>query len=256
MADIHKTAIVSSDVQLGANVKIGPFTIIEGNVIIGDGTQIDAHVLIGKNTTIGKDCRVFHSAVVGEIPQDLKFGKEETCTIVGDRTKIREFVTIHRGTDNRCKTVIGSDCLLMVYVHVAHDVIVGNNVILANNVTLAGHVSVGDFAIIGGLTAVHQFVNIGAHIMIQGLSKVSKDVPPYIMAAGEPFRYNKLNSIGLRRRGFSRETLKAIKEAYKLIYNSEMNVSDAILELEKAENIPEVKSIVDFIKASERGIIR
>ncbi len=256
MTEIHNTAIISEYAEIGKDVKIGPFTIVEDNVKIGDGTHINAHVLIGKNTTVGKDCRIFHSAVVGEIPQDLKFAGEETFTIIGDRTVIREFVTIHRGTDDKWKTVIGSDCLLMAYVHVAHDVEVGNNVILANGATLAGHVTVDDFAIIGGLVGIHQFTKIGCHVMIGGGFRISKDVPPYVRAGGEPLRFSGLNAVGLKRRGFTRNSIKELKDAYNLIFNSNLNVSEAVRELQAKENCDEVKKILEFISKSERGIIR
>ena len=212
--------------------------------------------MIGEHTTIGKDCQFFHSAVVGEVNQDLKYAGEDTETIIGDRTVVREFCTIHRGTDDRWKTVVGSDCLLMAYVHVAHDVIVGDKVILANNVTLAGHVIVEDNVIIGGLTGVHQFSKIGAHAMVGGGFRVAKDIPPYIVASGEPIRFTGLNHIGLRRRGFSRESIKELKEAYKLIFNSEFNVTDAVAEINKSSYCDEVKNILDFIAESDRGIIR
>ena len=256
MTEIHNTAIISEYAEIGKDVKIGPFAIVEDNVKIGDGTHINAHVLIGKNTTVGKDCRIFHSAVVGEIPQDLKFAGEETFTIIGDRTVIREFVTIHRGTDDKWKTVIGSDCLLMAYVHVAHDVEVGNNVILANGATLAGHVTVDDFAIIGGLVGIHQFTKIGCHVMIGGGFRISKDVPPYVRAGGEPLRFSGLNAVGLKRRGFTRNSIKELKDAYNLIFNSNLNVSEAVRELQAKENCDEVKKILEFISKSERGIIR
>jgi UDP-N-acetylglucosamine acyltransferase len=180
MTEIHETAIIGKSVELGKDVKIGPYAIIRDNVNIGDRVQIDSHALICEETTIGADSRVFHSAVVGEVNQDLKYKGEKTATIIGERTNIREFVTIHRGTDDKWKTVVGNDCLLMAYVHVAHDVEVGNNVILANSATLAGHVVVDDFAIIGGLVGVHQFVKIGKHVMIGGGFRCVKDVPPRV----------------------------------------------------------------------------
>ena len=256
MSQVHETAIIGKNIELGKNVVIGPYTIIRDNVKIGDNTRIDAHALIGEHTTIGEDCKIFHSAVVGEVNQDLKYDGEATETIIGDRTVIREFCTIHRGTDDTWKTVVGSDCLLMANVHVAHDVIVGNNVILANVVTLAGHCTVGDHAIIGGLTGVHQFSKIGAHVMIGGGYRVVKDIPPFIIASGEPIRYAGLNVIGLRRRGFTREAMKELKEAYKLIFNSEFNVSDAVVEINKSPYCDEVKNVLEFIAESDRGIIR
>ncbi len=256
MSQVHKTAIIGNNVTLGKDVKIGPYTIIRDNVTIGDNTQIDAHVLIGEMVTIGDACRVFHSAVVGEDNQDLKYDGEKTETIIGDRTTIREFTTIHRGTDDKWKTVVGSDCLLMAYSHVAHDVVVGDHVILANNATLAGHVTLGDYVIIGGLTAVHQFVKIGAHVMVGGCYRVIKDIPPFIRAAGEPMSFKGLNTIGLRRRGFKKEVLKELKHAYKLIYRSDYNVSDAVKKIQEEDNCKEVETILAFIENSDRGLIR
>ena len=256
MTNIHPTAIIGKNVKFGHDVSIGPYTIIRDNVKIGDRTQIHAHALIGELTTIGEDCRIFHSAVVGEVNQDLKYNGEATQTIIGDRTIIREFCTIHRGTKDKWKTTVGADCLLMAYAHVAHDVEVGCNVILANAATLAGHVTVGDFAIIGGLTGIHQFCKIGAHAMIGGGFRVTKDIPPYIRAAGEPIRFSGVNIIGLRRRGFSKESIKELKHAYNLIFNSNFNVSGAVAEIKKSDHCDEVKSILKFIEKSDRGIIR
>ncbi len=256
MAKIHETAIIGKDVILGEDVTIGPFTIIRNNVKIGDRTRIDAHVLIGDLVTIGEDCRVYHSAVIGEDNQDLKYKGEKTETIIGDRTIIREFCTIHRGTDDKWKTVIGSDCLLMAYAHVAHDVVVGDKVILANNATLAGHVEVGEYAIIGGLTAVHQFCKVGMHTMIGGCYRVIKDVPPYVTAAGEPIRFTGLNAIGLRRRKFPKAVIKELKNTYKLIFKSGLNVSAAVEKIQQTENAQEVQNVLDFIEKSDRGIIR
>ncbi len=256
MATIHETAIIGKNVLLGEDVTIGPYTIIRDNVKIGDRTRIDAQALIGDLVTIGKDCRVFHSAVIGEDNQDLKYNGEKTETIIGDRTTIREFCTIHRGTDDKWKTVVGADCLLMAYAHVAHDVVVGDKVILANNATLAGHVEVGEYAIIGGLTAVHQFCKIGKHTMIGGCYRVIKDVPPYVIAAGEPMRYAGLNVIGLRRRKFSKEAIKELKQSYKLLLKSDLNVSDAVKKIQETDHGQEVQNVLDFIEKSDRGIIR
>lgn len=256
MTEIHETAIIGKNVELGKDVKIGPYSIIKDNVKIGDKTQVDSHVLICNDTTIGSECHFFHSAVVGEINQDLKYNGERTFTIIGDRTRVREFCTIHKGTDDKWKTVVGSDCLLMAYVHVAHDVVVGDNVILANNATLAGHVEVDEYAIIGGLVGVHQFVKIGKHVMVGGGSGVRKDIPPYIIAGGEPLRYSGLNLIGLRRRGFSKESIKELKEAYNILYNSGLNVTDATAQLSEKDNCAEVKDLLEFISKSDRGIIR
>ncbi len=254
---IHPTAIISEKATIGQNVKIGPYSWIQENVTIGNGCEIGAHVVIAPATTIGKDCKIYHSASIGEVPQDLKFHGEITSTEIGDRTVIREFVTIHRGTEDRWKTVVGSDCLLMAYAHVAHDCIIGNHCILANAVTAAGHVVIDDWAIIGGMVGIHQFVKIGCHAIVGGGWRTPKDVPPYIMAAGDPLRYTGINLVGLKRRGFSKESLKVIKIIYNLIYRSKFNVSDAVAEIKNTvESTDEVKTILDFIENSNRGIIR
>jgi UDP-N-acetylglucosamine acyltransferase len=257
MVKIHPTAIVDSGAQIGENVSIGPYSVISGNVEIGDNCQIGTQTVILPGARIGRDCKIFHHAVISEIPQDLKFAGEETTAEVGDRTVIREFVTINRGTSQHWRTVVGSDCLLMAYVHVAHDCIVGNHVIMANAVNLAGHVEVEDWVIIGGMVGVLQFSRIGQHSIIGGQYRVSKDVPPYIMAAREPLSYEGLNRVGLKRRNFPSETILALKRAYNLIYNSEYNVSDAIRKIEETPDlmIPEVRNIIEFIRKSSRGII-
>mgnify|MGYP006278358805 CR=1 FL=1 len=256
MADIHPTAIIGDNVEIGENVEIGPYAIIEDNVKIGNGCQIKSYANILSYTKIGDNSRIFQHSVIGEIPQDLKFGGEKTETIIGKNTTIREFVTINRGTKDRQRTVIGDDCLLMAYVHVAHDCLVGDNVILANAATLAGHVTVEDWAILGGLFAVHQFVRIGRHSFCGGHFRTTKDIPPYILAADEPIKYKGLNVVGLRRRGFSPEARKKIKRAYKLIYRSKYNVSDAVEKIKKEfERTPEIENILKFMDSSDRGII-
>lgn len=256
MADIHPTAIIGDNVEIGENVEIGPYAIIEDNVKIGNGCQIKSYANILPYTKIGDNSRIFQHSVIGEIPQDLKFGGEKTETIIGKNTTIREFVTINRGTKDRQRTVIGDDCLLMAYVHVAHDCLVGDNVILANAATLAGHVTVEDWAILGGLFAVHQFVRIGRHSFCGGHFRTTKDIPPYILAADEPIKYKGLNVVGLRRRGFSPEARKKIKRAYKLIYRSKYNVSDAVEKIKKEfERTPEIENILKFMDSSDRGII-
>jgi len=257
MVNIHPTALVDPKAQLGENVNIDAYAVVGPNVIIGDGSQIKPHAVILPGTRLGRECKVYSHAVIGEIPQDLKFGGEETTAEIGDRTVIREFVTINRGTCQHWRTVVGSDCLLMAYVHVAHDCIVGDHVIFANAVNLAGHVKVEDWAIIGGMTGVHQFVNIGCHVMVGAHYRVSKDVPPYIIAGRDPLVYEGLNLIGLKRRGFKSETIQAIHQAYDIIYRSGLNVSDAVRKLEELNDpLPEVQHIIEFIRKSERGIIR
>ena len=254
---IDPRSVVSPEAKIGENVKIGPFTLIEDDVVIGDNTEIGSNVLIASGTRIGKNCKVFHGASLGTIPQDLKFKGEKTTLEIGDNTIIREFCMLNRGTAYSGKTVIGSNCFLMAYVHVAHDCVIGNNVILANAVNLGGHVVIEDWVIIGGMVPVHQFVRIGQHAFIGGGYRVTKDVPPYIMAGREPLRFEGLNIVGLKRRNFPPETIKKIELAYKIIYQSNLTVSKAIEEIPKRINmIPEVENIINFIKASKRGIIR
>jgi UDP-N-acetylglucosamine acyltransferase len=225
-------------------------------VEIGDHTRIDSNARIGYGARIGENCHIFHGAVISEIPQDLKFQGEETIAAIGDRTMIREYVTIHRGTKNREKTMVGCDCLIMAYAHVAHDCFVGNHVILANTVQLGGHVTVDDFAYIGGMTGVHQFTHIGKHAFIGGGFRCVQDVPPYILAAGEPLKYTGLNVVGLRRRGFSSETINQLKEVYRLIYRSEFNVSQALEQIQSGfEFSDEIREVVSFIQQSKRGIV-
>lgn len=256
MANIHPTAIVDSSAQLGDDVAVGPFSVIENDVIVGSGTQIASHVFIGSGTRLGTNCRVMKGAVLGTDPQDLKFAQEKTWLMIGDNTTIREFCTLNRGTKHSLKTVVGSHCLLMAYVHVAHDCRIGDNVILANAVNMAGHVTIEEYASVGGMSPIHQFVKIGKHAFIGGGMKVRKDVPPYILAAGEPLKFSGINRVGLTRRGFSQDVLIQLRRAYKAIYRSNLNVSQAVSQInETMEIIPEIKEILDFINNSERGII-
>jgi UDP-N-acetylglucosamine acyltransferase len=253
---IHSTAILSPDAQLGENVSIGPYSVINNDVQIGDNTQIENFVTVGEGTKIGHDCRIFHGAVVGEIPQDLKFGGERTQTIVGNHTTIREYVTINKGTVALGRTELGSHVLLMAYVHIGHDSIVGDHVIFANQVTLGGHVEVGDWVSLGGGVLVHQFSKIGSHAFVAAGFRVVQDVPPYILAAGEPLRFAGINKIGLERRGFSTETRQAIKKAYRKYFRSGTNRADALKAIEKDENTSdELEQIISFIQKSERGVI-
>jgi UDP-N-acetylglucosamine acyltransferase len=254
---IHKTAIISSKADIGKKVTIGPYTVIEDDVVINDGCEISSSALIASGTRIGKNCRVFHGAVLGTIPQDLKFGGEITTLEIGENTTIREFATLNRGTEDRWKTVVGNNCLLMAYSHIAHDCRLGNNVIIANSVNMAGHVTIDDFAGIGGVSPVHQFVRIGKHAFIGGASKVSKDVPPFVLAMGEPFRYAGLNRVGLTRRGFSDATLSTIKDAYRIIFQSNLNIKESLQRVnDEIELIDEVQDILKFFQDSDRGIIR
>jgi len=256
-ASIHPSAIVHPDATIAENVNIGPYAWIREDVIIGPDCEIGSHVILLPGVRLGKSCQVYHHAVLGEVPQDLKFGGEKTTAEIGDRTVIREFVTINRGTQARGATRVGSDCLLMAYTHVAHDCVLGNHVIMSNAASLAGHIDVEDWVIISGLVGVHQFCRIGQHSMIGGLYRVTKDVPPYIIAANEPLAFCGLNVVGLKRRGFPADTIQALKKAYQLIYRSSHNVTDAVRILEQHDNrIPEVQNILDFIQKSERGIIR
>lgn len=254
---INPLAHISPNAVLGNNVTVDPFAVIHDNVHIGDGTHIMSGAIIMSGTTIGKDCKVFPGAVLGAIPQDLKFIGEKTTVEIGDNTTIRECVTINRGTQDKWKTVVGSNCLIMAYTHIAHDCIVGNNVILANTVQVAGHVEIGDFATIGGLSAAAQFTKIGMHTYISGNSMIMKDVPPYIKAGRNPLSYAGVNAVGLQRRGYSPEAINGIHEAYRCIYNRGFNISQALELIEK--ELPageETNSIVSFIKDSKRGIIK
>ncbi len=250
-------AYIHPEAKIAKNVVIEPFVNIEKNVVIGEGSWIGSNVTIMEGTRIGKNCKIFPGAVLGAIPQDLKFEGEETTAEIGDNTTIREFVTINRGTKANRKTVVGSNCLIMAYVHIAHDCIVGDRVILANAATLAGHVEVGDWAIIGGLSAVHQFSKIGKHVIISGGTLVRKDVPPYTKAAREPISYVGVNSIGLRRRGFTTEQISQIQEIYRIIYLKKLNRSQAIDMIEaEMSATAERDEILSFIQSSSRGIMK
>jgi UDP-N-acetylglucosamine acyltransferase len=254
---ISPLAHISTDAVIGKNVKVDPFAVIHEGVTIGDDTHIMSNVVIMAGTSIGKKCFVFPGAVIGAIPQDLKFVGEKTSVEIGDHTTIRECVTISRGTKDRWKTVVGKNCLIMAYAHIAHDCIIGNNVILANAVQLAGHVEVGDFAIIGGLSGAAQFIRIGAHTYIAGDAVINKDVPPYIRAGRLPLSYVGVNSVGLQRRGFSTETINEILEMYRNIYNRGLNTSQALEFVENELPASEEKdTIVSFIRESKRGIIK
>lgn len=256
MSNIHKTSIVHSKADIADNVIIGPYCIIEKNVVIKEGTVIKPYVQIKSNTSIGKNNTIFQGSVIGEVPQDLKYKDEETFLEIGDYNTIREFCTLNKGTDYAYKTIIGSNCLLMAYAHVAHDCVVGDKVILANGVQLGGHAEIGFHATIGGMTPVHQFCKVGKHAFVGGGRLVLQDVPPYILATGEPLQYSGINSIGLRRRDFDSESRSLIKKVYKLIYKSNLNTKDAINSIKDNFNLTkEIKEIINFIDNSERGII-
>jgi len=254
---ISPLAHIHPEAKIGKDVKIDPFVVIDAGVEIGEGTHIMSHAVIMKNTVIGKFCNIFPSAVLGAIPQDLKFDGEITFVQIGDHTTIREFVTVNRGTKDKWKTIVGSNCLLMAYCHIAHDCILGDHVIIANSVQLAGHVEIGDYARIGGMSAAIQFSKIGAHSYIAGGTEVIKDVPPYIKAGRSPLSYVGVNSVGLQRRGFTPEKINSILEIYRNIYMRGLNISQATQFIEKElPDSEEKKEILQFIKESKRGILK
>ena len=255
---IHPTAIISSDANLEEGVEIGPYVIIGSDVKVGKNTVIGPHTVIDDFTQIGENCHIFQFCSIGAPPQDLKFGGEKTHVVIGNFNTIREFVTIHRSTTSDIGvTMIGDHNLIMAYCHVAHNCKLGNNVIMSNAATLAGHVNVEDYAIISGLTGVHQFCRIGAHCMIGGCSAAVKDIPPYTIAQGNHAKLFGLNLIGLKRRNFSENTIKAISEAYRIIFRSKLRLEDAIKKAEsEVEKLPEVNHFIKFIKESERGVCR
>lgn len=254
---VHPLAHIHPDAKIGANVEIGPFVSIDGDVEIGEGTWIGPNVTIFDGARIGKNCRIFSGAVISAIPQDLKFEGERTTAEIGDNTIIREFVTVNRGTKAYNKTTVGSNCLLMAYVHIAHDCVVGNHVILANSVNLAGHIVVEDFAILEGVVAVQQFVRIGAHSFVAGGSLVRKNVPPFVKAAREPLSYAGINSVGLRRRGFNPEMINSIQDIYRIIFQKGYSNSKAISVVEaEISPSPERDEILNFIRSSTKGIMK
>jgi UDP-N-acetylglucosamine acyltransferase len=254
---ISTLAYIHPNAQIGEHVTIEPFAVVYENTQIGDNTWIGPHAVIMQGARIGRDCKIHAGAVISNIPQDLKFKGEETVAIIGDRTIIRECATVNRGTADKDKTEVGEDCLLMAYVHVAHDCVLDNHCILSNGVQLAGHVEVGYHAILGGTSAVHQFVKIGAHAMIGGGSLVTKDVPPYIIAARYPVDFEGVNLVGLRRRGFSNQQITQIQEVYRLVYQSGLNTTQALEEIETTlETSEERDLILNFIKSATRGIVK
>lgn len=254
---IQPLAYVNPEAKIADNVVIEPFVTIHKNVEIGEGTWIGSNVTIMEGARIGKNCRIFPGAVISAIPQDLKFNGEKSLVEIGDNVTIRECVTINRGTNDRGTTKIGNNCLIMAYAHIAHDCVVGDHVILANAVQLAGHVVVGNYAILGGLSAVHQFVKIGPHVMISGGSLVRKDVPPYTKAAREPLSYEGVNSIGLRRRGFTPEKISEIQEIYRNMYLRGLNNAKALAKIEtEMPATQERDEIISFIRDSDRGVMK
>jgi UDP-N-acetylglucosamine acyltransferase len=257
VAQIHPTALVDPAAELASGVTVGPYSIIEGRVTIGPGTRIGPHVIIRDFTTIGANCRIFQFAVLGEIPQDLKFQGEESSLIIGDNNTIREFATMHRGTaGGGGVTRVGDNNLFMAYTHIAHDCLVGNGVIMSNAATLGGHILVEDHAILGGLSAVHQFCHIGRHAFIGGCSAVHRDVPPYAMAVGNRAKLVGLNLVGLKRKGFTEGALQALKRAYELLFLSDLNLKEAMDRVrQEFPDIPEIQHLLRFIETSERGLL-
>lgn len=254
---ISQLAYINPKAIIGKNVTIEPFATIYGDVVIGDDTWIGPNSTIMDGARIGKNCRIFPGAVISAIPQDLKFIGEKTTAEIGDNTTIREAVTINRGTKSKGKTVVGKNCLLMAYVHIAHDCIIGNNVIIANSVQVAGEVKIEDFVVIGGLSAFHQFVKIGKHAMISGGSLVRQDVPPFITAAHDPLAYVGVNSTGLRRRSFENNRINLIQDTYRILFQTELNRTNALKQIkDEIEMNEDIKSIVDFVENSSRGILK
>jgi UDP-N-acetylglucosamine acyltransferase len=254
---IHPHTYIHANAKLARNVKVDPFTVIHEDVEIGEGTWIGSNVTIMEGARIGKNCRIFPGAVLSAVPQDLKFASEKTTIEIGENTTIREFVTIHRGTVDRGKTKIGDNCLIMAYSHIAHDCIIGNNCIMSNSSQMAGHVIMGDWAIIAGVCAVQQFTRIGAHAYIAGGSLVNKDVPPFIKAVRTPLSYGGVNSVGLKRRGYTLLQINHILDIYRIIYNKGLNITQALEYIE--EELPasdERDDIVTFIRESVRGVIK
>lgn len=250
-------AYVHPQAKVARNVVIEPFTTIHNNVVIGSGTWIGSNVTIMEGARIGENCRIFPGAVISAIPQDLKYNDEETTVEIGNNVTIRECVTINRGTTDRMKTVIGNNCLIMAYCHIAHDCFIGDGCIFSNNSTLAGHVTIGNNVVLAGMVAVHQFASVGNHAFVTGGSLVRKDVPPYVKAAREPLSYVGINSVGLRRRGFTSEKIREIQDIFRILFQRNYNNSQAIDIIEaEMEATPERDEIIQFIKDSHRGIMK
>ncbi|MBI6545325.1 MAG: acyl-ACP--UDP-N-acetylglucosamine O-acyltransferase [Cyanobacteria bacterium NC_groundwater_1444_Ag_S-0.65um_54_12] len=256
MIEIHPTAVVHPTARLGDEVKVGPYAVVGELVAIGAGSMIGPHAIIDPFTSIGENCQIFSGAVVGGIPQDLKFTGEESYLTIGDHNVIRECVTINRATGRGEQTRIGNGNLFMAYVHIAHNCIIGNHVILANGVTVAGHVEIEDYAIIGGLTGLHQFIRVGTMAMVGAMSRLAQDVPPYMLVQGSPPKVYGPNSLGLRRNGLPAATRDSLKKVYRLLYRSNLNLSQAIQQLAATiRSIPEIKHLIEFLERSQRGII-
>ena len=253
---IHPTAIISPDAEIGSNVEIGAYAIVGEGCSIGDGCVISPRATLDRNVALGRLVKVGIGSILGGPPQDLKYAGEETTVVIGEGTMIREYVTINRGTAHSFSTTIGQHCLLMSYVHIGHDCQIGNSVILSNVVQLAGHVTIEDKAIISGLSAVHQFARIGRQSFIGGCSRVSKDIPPFLKAVGNPVKLYGLNTIGLQRSGMDEATIRELKRTYRLFFRSDLNVSQAIEQAQsELEPLPEVQELIRFVEASERGVV-
>ena len=252
---IHPTAIIDADASLAEDVAVGPYSIVGPGVVVGRRTSLGSHVLVERDTTIGEQCQIAKGAVLGSDPQDLKYEGESSRLFVGDRTVVREYATLNRGTRASGKTVVGSDCLIMAYAHVAHDCEIGNHVVLSNAVNMAGHVVIEDWAMVGGLTAIHQFVRVGAHSFCGGGSRVPQDIPPYLRVAGNPVKLYGLNTVGLERRGVSEDVKRALKQTYQVLFQSKLTLTRALdVAAEEVEQIPEVRHLLTFIRSSERGV--
>ena len=254
---IQPLAYIHPQAKIAESVVIDPFAVIHKDVEIGEGTWIGSNVTIMDGARIGKNCRIFPGAVISGVPQDLKFEGEETTAEIGDNTTIREFVTVNRGTKDRYKTVVGKNCLIQAYSHIAHDCIVGDHCIFSNSTTLAGHVTVGDYVVLAGLVAIHQFVKVGSHAFVTGGSLVRKDVPPYIKAAREPLSYTGINSVGMRRRGYTSEQINEIQDIYRILFVKNNNVTKALDVIEAEFNPTEERDeILNFIRNSNRGVLK
>jgi len=257
MESIDPRAVVDAGASLAPGVRVGPFAVIGPGVSVGKGTRIESAAFIARDTAIGEDCYVGHGAVLGTDPQDLKYRNEPTSLTIGNGTSIREYASVHRATGRGCATVVGQNVLVMAYAHIAHNCVIGNSVVIANSVNLGGHVVIEDHAIIGGMTPVHQFVRIGAYSFVGGLTRVSKDVPPYFKVAGVPMRPVDVNTLGLVRHGFPPDARKRIRRAFRILYLSELNTSQAVARIrEELPETPEIQRLLDFIRESSRGIAK
>ena len=255
--NIHPSAVVSESAILGENINIGPFCVVGPEVKLGSGTTLESHVVIEGETEIGENNYIYSFVSIGKAPQDLKYNNEKTRVVIGNNNKIREFVTIHRGTDDKWETKIGNRCWIMAYVHIAQDCVVEDNCILANGATLAGHVEVEEYAVVGGLTPIHQFVRIGRHSMVGGASAVNQDVVPYTLAEGNKARAAYINIVGLKRRGFTEEEILILRDAYKIIFKKKLKLEEALQQLEeKYGKDKNVIRMIEFIRKSKRGITR